>query len=104
MGARPGVSDFALLRPVEPACAFRSDARRNRGRTRRRAWSHGFRIIDDLSSLDVEMFANGLRARTLASKYLRPFFIEIGRVYAPFLIANARALSDTCASEVRMRD
>ncbi len=31
---------------------------------------------------------------------VRPFFVEVGRVYAPFLIANARALA-IGASEVR---
>ena len=31
---------------------------------------------------------------------MRPFLIEIGRVYAPFLLANARAL-ESRASEVR---
>jgi hypothetical protein len=54
--------------------------------------------LDDLSSLDVDNVPWPSREEAVAA--LRPFFSEVGRVYAPFLIANARALASG-ASEVR---
>jgi hypothetical protein len=54
--------------------------------------------LDDLSSLDIDDAAWLTREAAVAA--LRPFLVEIGRVYAPFLLANARALSSR-ASEVR---
>jgi hypothetical protein len=54
--------------------------------------------LDDLSSLDIENAR--WPSRDDATAALRPFLVEVGRVYAPFLIANARALASR-ASEVR---
>ncbi len=97
MGARPGASDFGFFGQLSqlahfdptPAAIAASET------PRVVSWvSH----LDDLSSLDVE--DAGWRAREDAVSALRPFLIEIGRVYAPFLLANARALSSR-AAEVR---
>jgi len=47
--------------------------------------------LDDLSSLEVD--DSGWLRRDDAAAVLRPFMTELGRVYAPFLLANARALA-----------
>jgi glutathione S-transferase len=97
MGARPGASDFALFGQLSqlahfdptPAAIAAAEA------PRAVSWvSH----LDDLSSFDVD--DGGWSPREGAVTSLTPFLIEIGRVYAPFLLANARALSSR-ASEVR---
>jgi glutathione S-transferase len=97
MGARPGASDFGLFGQLSqlvhfdptPAAIASAEA------PRVVSWaSH----LDDLSSLDVDGAAWPSREEAVAA--LRPFFVEVGRVYAPFLIANARALASG-ASEVR---
>src|SRR5208283_541213 len=97
MGARPGASDFGLFGQLSqlahfdptPAAIAAAEA------PRVVSWvSH----LDDLSSLEVA--DGGWISRGDAATALRPFFVEVGRVYAPFLIANARALANR-ASEVR---
>jgi glutathione S-transferase len=97
MGARPTASDFGFFGQLSqlahfdptPASIAAAEA------PRVISWvSH----LDDLSSLDVE--SAGWPSREDAAAALRPFLIEVGRVYAPFLIANARAL-ESRASEVR---
>ena len=97
MGARPGASDFALFGQLSQLAHFDPTPAAIAAAETPRAvsWvSH----LDDLSSLDVD--DTGWSPREDAVKSLRPFLIEIGRVYAPFLIANARALASR-ASEVR---
>ncbi len=97
MGARPGASDFGFFGQLSQLAHFDpTPAAIAAAETPRVvSWvSH----LDDLSSLDVED-ARWLR-REDAVALLRPFLIEIGRVYAPFLLANARALASR-ASEVR---
>ena len=97
MGARPGAGDFGFFGQLSqlahfdptPAAIAAAEA------PRVVSWiSH----LDDLSALDVENVAWPSRAD--AASALRPFLVEVGRVYAPFLIANARALANH-ASEVR---
>ena len=97
MGARPGASDFGFFGQLSQLAHFDpTPAAIAAAETPRVvSWvSH----LDDLSSLSVED-ARWL-ARNDAAAAIRPFLIEIGRVYAPFLLANARALASR-ASEVR---
>ncbi len=97
MGARPGASDFGFFGQLSqlthfdptPAALAANEA------PRVVSWvSH----LDDLSSLEVE--DPPWPAREDAAAAIRPFFVEVGRVYTPFLLANARALASG-ASEVR---
>src|ERR1700678_43473 len=97
MGARAGVGDFGLFGQLSQLAHFDPTPAAIAATETPRviSWvSH----LDDLSSLDVD--DTGWSPREDAVKSLRPFLIEIGRVYAPFLIANARALASR-ASEVR---
>ena len=97
MGARPGASDFAFFGQLSQLAHFDpTPAAIAAAETPRVvSWvSH----LDDLSSLDVDNVP--WPSREDAVEVLRPFFVEVGRVYAPFLIANARALANG-ASEVR---
>ena len=97
MGARPGASDFGFFGQLSQLAHFDpTPAAIAAAETPRVvSWvSH----LDDLSSLDVEDARWLTREAAVAA--IRPFLIEIGRVYAPFLLANARALASR-ASEVR---
>lgn len=97
MGARPGASDFGFFGQLSQLAHFDpTPAAIAAAETPRVvSWvSH----LDDLSSLDVEDARWLTRKDAVAA--IRPFLIEIGRVYAPFLLANARALASR-ASEVR---
>jgi glutathione S-transferase len=97
MGARPGASDFGLFGQLSQLAHFDPTPAAIAAAENPRvvSWvSH----LDDLSSLDVDNVP--WRSREEAVAALRPFFVEVGRVYAPFLIANARALASG-ASEVR---
>ncbi len=97
MGARPGASDFAFFGQLSQLAHFDPTPASIAANEAPRvvSWvSH----LDDLSSLDVEHVAWPSRDETATA--LRPFFIEFGRVYALFLIANARALASR-ANEVR---
>ncbi len=97
MGARPGASDFGLFGQLSQLAHFDpTPAAIAAAETPRVvSWvSH----LDDLSSLEVN--DAGWLPRGNAVGVLRPFLVEIGRVYAPFLLANARAL-ESRAHEVR---
>src|ERR1035437_3947440 len=97
MGARPGATDFGFFGQLSQLAHFDpTPAAIAAAETPRVvSWvSH----LDDLSSFDVE--DAGWLPREHAVAAIRPFLIEIGRVYAPFLLANARALASR-ASEVR---
>jgi glutathione S-transferase len=97
MGARPGASDFAFFGQLSQLAHFDPTPAAIAAAENPRivSWvSH----LDDLSSLDIENAR--WPSRDDATAALRPFFVEVGRVYAPFLIANARALASG-ASEVR---
>ncbi len=97
MGARPGASDFGLFGQLSQLAHFDPTPAAIAAAENPRvvSWvSH----LDDLSSLDVDNVPWPWREDAVAA--LRPFFVEVGRVYAPFLIANARALASG-SSEVR---
>jgi glutathione S-transferase len=88
MGARPGTSDFGIygqltqLGVVDPTpaalCAERTP--------RLRAWIDR---MEDLSGLDPK--DGDWLTRDQAQTRLAPLLAEIGRVYVPFLVANAQA-------------
>jgi glutathione S-transferase len=94
MGERPGAGDFGIFGQLSQLVHFDpTPAAIAADETPRVvSWvSH----MDDLSALEVE----GARwtARDALAPTTRAFFTEIGRVYAPFLIANARALKSGAA-------
>ncbi|MFZ0887450.1 MAG: glutathione S-transferase family protein [Candidatus Binataceae bacterium] len=89
MGARPGAGDFGLFGQLfqlthfdpTPAAIAAEQA------PRVVAWVSW---MEDLSWLDAD--DGGWIGRSEIGPTLRAFFFEIGRVYAPFLLANAGAL------------
>ena len=88
LGARPSSADFAIfgqltqLAIVEPTSAALTGARS----ARVRAWLDR---VEDLSGLEPS--AEDWFTPEEAGKGLAPLLIEIGRVYLPFLKANAEA-------------
>jgi glutathione S-transferase len=89
MGARPGAGDFGIFGQLSQLVHFDPTPAAIAAEHTPRvvSWvSH----VDDLSGLDVD--DTGWFARTTLPPTLRAFFVEIGHVYAPFLVANARAL------------
>jgi len=97
MGKRPGASDFGFFGQLSQLAHFDPTPAAIAAAETPRVVSW-VTHLDDLSSLDVK--DDGWLSREDAAGALRPFLIEIGRVYAPFLLANARALASR-ASEVR---
>ncbi len=88
-GHRPGVGDFGLFGQLSQLVQFDPTPAAIAANETPRvvSWvSH----MDDLSGLEVN--EGGWHSRSELLPTLRGFFTEIGRVYAPFLIANARAL------------
>lgn len=99
LGARPSSADFAIfgqlaqLAIIEPTSA----AIASHTAPRVRAWLDR---VEDLSGL--EPAADGWLPRDDAAA-LRPLLGEIGRVYVPFLIANAKAVmagAETVQAEI----
>ena len=89
MGKRPGAGDFGLFGQLSQLVHFDPTPATIAANETPRvvSWvSH----LDDLSGLEIE--DTGWSSRSSLPPTLRGFFTEIGRVYAPFLIANARAL------------
>jgi glutathione S-transferase len=89
MGDRPGTADFALYGQLTQLAGFDPTPRAIALAAAPRvvAWTD---LVDDLSGLeprDVEWLG-----RDAAATALGPVLAEIGRVYAPFLVANAAAL------------
>ncbi len=88
LGARPSSADFALygqllqLGTVEPTSAEVMAARS----PRLRAWLDRVEDLSGLKPSDDDWFAADEAGDALA-----PLLAEIGRVYAPFLLANAAA-------------
>jgi hypothetical protein len=89
LGARPGAADFAVFgqltqlvgfdpTPAAVACA---------SAPRVVAWVD---LVEDLSGLEPD--DDGWTARDAVPATLRALFEELGRVYVPFLLANAAAL------------
>ncbi|HUA32904.1 MAG TPA: glutathione S-transferase N-terminal domain-containing protein [Candidatus Binataceae bacterium] len=89
MGARPGVGDFGLFGQLTQLTQFDPTpaAIAITAAPRVVSWVSN---LEDQHSLEVE--DSGWMSRAQATDALRGFFVEIGRVYAPFLLANARAL------------
>ena len=88
MGSRPGTGDFGFFGQLSQLAHFDPTpaALASHEAPRVVSWvSH----VDDLSSLEPEKWPS----RSALAPTLRTFFAEIGRVYAPFLIANARAIA-----------
>ena len=89
LGARPSSADFAIygqltqLAVIEPtSAAITKDAS-----MRVRAWVD---IMEDLSGLQPK--EDDWFSPEEAKRALAPLLAEIGRVYAPFLLANGRAV------------
>jgi len=96
-GARPGAGDFGFFGQLSQLVHFDPTPAAITVTETPRVFSW-VSIVEDLSSLEVD--DDGWLPREAAAAALRPFLAEIGRVYAPFLLANARALASG-ASEVR---
>jgi hypothetical protein len=89
LGARPAACDFALYGQLSQLALFDPTPVRIAEETAPRVISWVNRV-EDLGAL--EPAADGWLARGDVGEALRPLAVEIGRVYAPFLLANARAL------------
>jgi len=91
-GARPASSDFALYGQLTQLVGFdptpMAIARAEFARIC--AWVD---VVEDLSGLDVHDGEGWISEKPVRST-LRALFAEVGRVYAPFLLANARALDE----------
>jgi hypothetical protein len=89
MGSRPGAADFALYGQLTQLVAFDPTPRAMALDSAPRvvAWID---LMEDLSGLEPRD-ADWL-SRADAAKVLYPLLVEIGRVYAPFLLANAAAI------------
>jgi glutathione S-transferase len=94
MGARPGASDFALYGQLTQLAGFDPTPRAITLAMAPRivAWVD---VVEDLSGL--EPGDGDWLARDEAATALRPLLAELGRTYAPFLLANADALARRAA-------
>ncbi len=99
-GARPAACDFGLYGQLTQLAGFdptpRAIAMERAPRVA--AWVD---VVDDLSGFEPR--ADAWIARDAATPALRALFGEVGRVYAPFLLANADALArgaDTVECEI----
>jgi glutathione S-transferase len=90
MGARPGASDFALYGQLTQLAGFDPTPHAIALRIAPRvcAWVD---VVEDLSGL--EPLPGGWLTRDRLPKTLTALLGEVGRVYAPFLLANAAALA-----------
>lgn len=90
MGGRPGACDFALYGQLTQLADFDPTSRALALETAPRiiAWIH---VMDDLSGIEPAD-EDWIRPGTVPDT-LRALLAEIGRVYVPFLLANADALT-----------
>jgi glutathione S-transferase len=97
LGDRPASADFALYGQLTQLAGFDPTPRAIALETAPRivAWVD---LVEDLSGLEPR--DEDWLARDAAIAALRPLLHEIGRVYVPFLVANADAL-ERGADEVR---
>jgi glutathione S-transferase len=89
-GARPAASDFGLFGQLTQLAGFDPTSRAialDRA-PRVVAWID---LVEDLSGLEPP--GAGWISRSGVTPALRALFAEVGRVYAPFLLANADALA-----------
>jgi glutathione S-transferase len=91
MGRRPGSSDFGLFGQLSQLVLFDPNSVEIAVEVAPRtiAWVHR---VEDLSWLEVT--DDDWIDRDRAAEDLRPLLAEIGRVYAPFLIANEAAVAE----------
>ncbi len=89
MGQRPGASDFAAYGQLSQLAGFDPTpmALTLERAPRVYAWVD---VVDDLSGLEIA--SDGFLSRDQLGLRLRGLLAEVGRVYAPFLIANGEAL------------
>ena len=89
-GARPASADFGLFGQLTQLVAFDPTPARLTRQTapRLQAW---VAVMEDLSGLDVEE-SDWMRASSVTAS-LRALLAEVGRVYVPVLLANARAIN-----------
>ena len=88
MGARPGAGDFALLGQLTQLLMVEPTSSEIAARTapRLRPWVERMEDLSGLEPAPEDWLSRDAVAETLA-----PLLAEIGRVYAPFLLANAAA-------------
>jgi hypothetical protein len=103
LGARPAASDFGLYGQLTQLAGFDPTSRAIAVETAPRvvAWID---LVEDLSGLEPRN-EDWLERDALAAA-VRPLLEEVGRTYAPFLVANAVALergaeSVECAIDAR---
>jgi glutathione S-transferase len=89
MGGRPGASDFALFGQLTQLVGFDPTPAAIALETAPRvvAWVD---LVEDLSGLEPR--DEDWTSRDAVPATLRALFAEVGRVYVPFLLANAEAL------------
>ena len=90
MGDRPGTSDFALFGQLTQLALFDPTSAATALERAPRVCAYT-EIVEDLSGLEADD-SQWVTRETLPPT-LRALLIEIGRVYAPFLLANAAALT-----------
>jgi glutathione S-transferase len=101
-GRRPGAGDFGLFGQLSQLAHFdpTSAAIAVESAPRVVAWVNH---VDDLGGIEVG--PGDWNARDAIAATARPLLAEIGRVYAPFLVANAAALAAGAAQvECRIDD
>jgi glutathione S-transferase len=91
-GQRPGCSDFGVYGQLSQLALFDPTSTRVAVDTAPRAISWTNRV-DDLSWVELDDESAGWITRDALPDTLRAIFAEVGRVYAPFLLANAAALA-----------
>jgi glutathione S-transferase len=89
-GARPAAADFGLYGQLTQLAGFDPTPRRVALEKAARvvAWLD---LVEDLSGLEPK--DGGWLSRDALPASLRALFAEVGRVYAPFLLANADAIA-----------
>lgn len=92
LGERPGCSDFGVFGQLSQLALFDPTSMRVATDVAPRAiaWTNR---VDDLSWLELVDESAGWVARDALPDTLRAILAEVGRVYAPFLLANAAALA-----------
>lgn len=95
LGARPSVCDFALYGQLTQLTGFdpTPSAIALESAPRVAAWVD---LVDDLSGVESRE-EDWIDARSVPTD-VKAIFAEVGRVYAPFLLANARAIDDGAAT------
>lgn len=90
MGGRPGASDFGLYGQLTQLAGFDPTSRAIALDIAPRlvAWTD---LVEDLSGMDPQ--DGDWLTRDAARDALGPLLAEIGRVYVPFLLANAAAIA-----------